>query len=623
MSATWGGCAGFGSHPALLDRVCDDFAGQWTVLDGADPGQPLPGEAVERAVIAARTPADLRRLVPFGALVPDAAQVCVVIAEAPPWAAQPLPVAGQSAAWHLLADMRILRRRRGWRIEATFSAPVPGGEILAHILYGLLGGRRHLAQPVVGLAGEGAFGWRPGDPNVTLTGVDGPVVARRDAPGCDLVLRVVDRTDRPWPDGRIPVVERAPLTAVPDGPAYPDLLPPVDETVVNPIGFRQNARGPVATLTRRAGGYSITSGLDELVRLSPSGELTDVDVARLRDAVGVAVREPDPSGLVRARIVTGLAAAGIPVLMDGDGIGDPALGAELSDALATVDEDQLASELRREEISVRLRRAALRTHGAIPRWRNIAVSAGLALPHEPPVSVLLCTCRKDMVPFALEQMERQRGVRAEVILGLHGFSAREAGVQGAIADSSLRITVVEAAAGVPFGELLNRMAAVASGSFLARVDDDDWYGPDHLADLLLAQRYSGAELVGAAAEFVYLEPINTTVRRRLGTERFTSLVAGATMLVTREMFETVGGFRPIGTTVDGQLLESVEAAGGRIYRTHGLNYVLRRRHSRAHTWRHPVQAFLKSYQEQWRGLHFNHLMESASTPHVGYWRQEP
>jgi hypothetical protein len=263
--------------------------------------------------------------------------------------------------------------------------------------------------------------------------------------------------------------------------------------------------------------------------------------------------------------------------------------------------------LRREELSIRLRRRALYDHGVVPRWRGMARAAGLPVPPGPSISILLCTRRPEMISFAVRQMERQRGVAAELVIGLHGMTAREAGVIG----STLPLTVVEAPASVPFGTMLNRMAAVASGSYLAKVDDDDWYGPDHLADLLLAQLYSGAELVGSAAEFVYLEPLDVTIRRRIGTERFVPLVAGGTMLVSRSMFEAVGGFRPLPRTVDGQLLEAVQAAGGRIYRTHGFNYVLRRRNAYGHTWRQPVQSFLASYQEQWRGLVFNELMETT------------
>jgi len=493
---TWGASVGFEICPELLDRLVDGFAGPWLPLAES----PRPDDAAEPydcVIIAARTPADVRRAVPLAGLLPRARRVRLVIAEVPPWAAQPVPVPGHEAGWCHLSELRIGRTGTGWWCDARFAEPVAGGEVLVR----------------------------------------------------------------------------------------PSL--------------------PCAALTESAAGYAIACGAETLVRIPPSGELTDADVARLRDVRGVTVPALPGRPVAAARIVAALCAAGVPVLAAADPARDALLGAELAALLEQADPDRLASDLCREVLSIRLRRCALRRHGAVARWRTIVSATGLAPPLEPTVSILLCTRRPEMIPFAIRQMEAQRGVRAELILGLHGVPARQVAAGSVL----LPITVVEAPAEMPFGQVLNRMAAAASGAFLAKVDDDDWYGPDHLADLVLAQLYSGADLVGSAAEFVYLEPIDVTIRRAIATERYAPLVAGGTILITRAMFDAVGGFRPLARTVDGQLLQAVRAAGGRIYRTHGFNYVLRRRYARGHTWQQPLPAFLTSYEEQWRGLVFTELME--------------
>ncbi|MEV4296229.1 glycosyltransferase [Microbispora rosea] len=630
--SAWGTWIGFESCPALLGRLVEGFAGPWIPLEDVPvPGMPVvPADDADAArdaapdgtgaigcvLLAARSPADLRRAVPLRGLLPAATRVRIAVADVPSWAAQPLPVAAPGACWRHLTEMRVARRGRGWHLDAAFTEPVPAGDVVAHVANGLFGGCE-AATPVAGLEGGATADWRPGDPNVTLSPPGGPVPDRRDAPGCDLPLR------RAEPDGPVAGsvagsagVGSVVTGSVVAGAVLDGLLPPLDEAVVNPIGFRRNPAQGLAALAAHREGFAVTLGADRLVRLPASGRVTDVDIARLRDVRGIEVPGPQ-AGEGRAsevaRVVAALSAAGIPVLAAPDPARDRALGPALAAALAAVTGEALASDLRREELSIRLRRAALREHGAAARWRRLALSAGLPVPPDPRVSILLCTRRPEMVPFAVEQMERQRGVSAELIVGLHGFTAREA----AIPRTRLPMTVIEAPAATPFGEVLNRMAAAASGSYLAKVDDDDWYGPDHLADLLLARRYSGADLVGSAAEFVYLEPLDVTIRRCIGTERFVPLVAGGTMLVIRAAFEAAGGFRPLARTVDGQLLQAVEAVGGRIYRTHGLGYVLRRRSAYGHTWRQPVQSFLASYQEQWRGLVFNELMEDGAR-----WRAE-
>jgi hypothetical protein len=115
------------------------------------------------------------------------------------------------------------------------------------------------------------------------------------------------------------------------------------------------------------------------------------------------------------------------------------------------------------------------------------------------------------------------------------------------------------------------------------MDDDDWYGSDFVADLLLARAYSGAEMVGTPAEFHYLVEKDVTVRRGHRAELYAPFVAGGTMLVERGLLREVGGFRSVRRYVDAQLIAAVQRAGAATYRTHGLGYLLRRNAS-GHTW---------------------------------------
>ncbi|MFE3453252.1 glycosyltransferase family 2 protein [Nonomuraea sp. NPDC059194] len=248
------------------------------------------------------------------------------------------------------------------------------------------------------------------------------------------------------------------------------------------------------------------------------------------------------------------------------------------------------ADLRREEHSVRLRRLAPRPSLT------------------PTVSVVMSSMRPHLLGSALDQIARQRHVQVEVLLGLHGIEDHPL-ARRAVEACAVPIRVVSAGADVPFGALLNRAASHASGDYLAKWDDDDWYGPDHLADLLLAKRASGADIVGTAAEFFYLEPLRTTIRRTsYRSETWSDFVAGGTILLDRDGFP---GFEPLTRGVDAALLKARHADGARIYRTHGLGYVLRRSLSEGHTWQLPLSHFLKVAHNQWRGFRPSLLMEST------------
>lgn len=327
----------------------------------------------------------------------------------------------------------------------------------------------------------------------------------------------------------------------------------LDERVFNPIGFRP--------------------GWDRGVVPLPPGPLTPALVAGLRDAQGVRV---GPGA--DARTVAGLAMAGVPLI--GPGYAE----VDLDDPLA------------REEHSLELRRAALDEHGSID-WQR-------------PVSVLLATRRPEQLDFALAQVARQRGVASvQLVLAPHGFAVDPESVRSAVGPR-VDVRVVPADAGTLFGDVLQAAAAAADGDVVLKMDDDDWYAPDVVADLLRARAYSGAELVGMPAEFHYLAPRDLTVKRGHPTELYARFVAGGTMMVDREVLREVGGFRPVRKYVDAQLLTAVTAAGGAIYRTHGLGYVLRRNES-GHTWEVDLDYLLdpSRVERTWPGLTPSRLME--------------
>jgi hypothetical protein len=92
------------------------------------------------------------------------------------------------------------------------------------------------------------------------------------------------------------------------------------------------------------------------------------------------------------------------------------------------------------------------------------------------------------------------------------------------------------------------------------------------------------------------------VRRSWGTEVFGHNVAGNSLMIDRAAFEAVNGFRALDTSGNDTIVqEDVRRAGGSIYRSHGLNFVVRRRPS-GHTWQESPDYFLESVAQTWPGL---------------------
>ncbi|TDD15451.1 glycosyltransferase [Nonomuraea diastatica] len=610
-----------------------------------------PGKAREVLVLAG-TPADLRRIATLHKLLPRAERVVVAVLDTPASHPAPVPTPTPAHRWRSLTDLRVHQpENRVWVVDARFSSSTPAGRTVTATARAFAGHRLDvIAAPAAAIAGVGAADWRPGDPNATPAEVTGPVPERVGAPGSDVVLRTLAGGPpaeapgvRPghgqgdqdggraaeegggpgtaaWAGDERPI-ERPALRAVswerlgrpgmaaspladPAVLGEPSMVPPVDERLVNPQGFVTTPSRGMASLAERDGRWSVLLDGKAVTSFAESGGVTDADVARLRQIRGVEVdwQRAHSGPLSAVRVLAGLAAAGVPLVSEPAPRWAGALGDELIGLIAT--SPDLSDDLRREEHSIRLRRAALRTHGVAARWEQLGAPA----PAPPLTSVLLATRRAGMVPFALRQVARQRGGRLEVILALHGVPKGHPDVAAATAAFEGPLTVYEADPRAVFGEVLNEAAARASGSFLLKMDDDDWYGPDFLPDLLLAHAYSGAQVVGTVPEFVYLSSIDVTVHRRQATEQITSFVAGGTILAERSAFQAVGGFRPLRRSVDTQFQEALQAAGGQIYRTHGLGYILRRGPAAGHTWQEPIGTFLQRNRQQWRGFRPNALM---------------
>ncbi len=328
--------------------------------------------------------------------------------------------------------------------------------------------------------------------------------------------------------------------------------------------------------------------VDELPE--PGTDAFDDLVASARRKRDVVVRSGAGRAPWAADAIAALGASGAPLTWAGR-------RSELPDELSPDIADVITGDVQpdrhgRELQSIRVRRAALRHQGG----QGSDVDA-------PGVSVLLASKRPADVERAVGFVARQRHVDVQLLVGLHGSGWNEDSIRSVRASAPDDTEIVQFDADRNLGDLLGALTSMARHDLVTKWDDDDWYGPDHLGDLCLAYRYSGADVVGKAAEFVYVERSDLTIRRfAYGAESYSRTLAGGTLLTSTEWLEQVGGWRPVARGVDRELLADTERVGGTSYRTHGFQYVLRRRGDAAHTWAAPDSGFLAAATDRRPGL---------------------
>ena len=133
----------------------------------------------------------------------------------------------------------------------------------------------------------------------------------------------------------------------------------------------------------------------------------------------------------------------------------------------------------------------------------------------PSVSVLVSTVRSDDLINLLQQLCAQSLPSFELQLGLHAIkvNASHKKLIQALEKRKVSVNIYTFGHEKNLGTILSSLAQSSTGEFIAKMDDDDYYGPEHLRDLLDAALDTGADVVGRAMNYVYLEPLQLTVRR--------------------------------------------------------------------------------------------------------------
>ena len=382
-------------------------------------------------------------------------------------------------------------------------------------------------------------------------------------------------------------------------------LPPVDTWSLNPTGFQ--------TVPTRGAAIAYLVGLEsqQLYVVDDVGEpildapvnlpLSTGSVRKLRPFAYIDFREV-PQTLNAAKTILQLSAAGVPLaLPEASPQMAELLGPTVTEALCGLPLDVMADPLAREAVSLRARRAVMRTQSSSAWNRELANLAGHRMQPLPLVSVILVTRRPNYLAKALQQIDAQTWERLEIVVGLHG---QNLGEHAAVGQSLRREPkIISIPDSVCFGDALNLATQECRGSYITKWDDDDLYGTEHIWDLMLAAMYSGAEVVGKGAEYVLLEELGIIVRADAHrSELMTNWVAGGTLLMSRAIHDAIGGWRPIPRSVDHALITQARDQGRRVYRTTGLGYILRR-HGLGHTWDPGLAHFLPVRSRQWRNSH--------------------
>jgi hypothetical protein len=434
--------------------------------------------------------------------------------------------------------------------------------------------------------------------------------------------------------GRRPSLRRPDLqvASTPDGRGDL-LLPTFDPTVTNPVGWQRDPSvayvvplhrppGPIAPWPEDVADEVVVLAGPDLggpARRAAVGERRAVraeDDAALADRLrrsAVVVHDPAWETDERAALRTQLhaLAVGTPVVTTAAApaarLGLPVTAVERSAALWSAAAELVADPDQRERTSVVARREVLLHHAGPARLARLLDAAGADTPRTPRLSVVLATNRGAFLEHGIRNVLGQSIEDLELVLCLHGDVPDPP--PGLLDGTHRTVQVHRLPVELHLGEVLNAGADAATGRHVAKMDDDDWYGRDHLTDLRLAIGYSGADMVGKRIDHIYLAPIERTItRRRSQPERDRPHVSGPTLFARRDTIRRVR-FGKLTGPEDSDFQRRLLADGGRVYGTHSLDVVLHRHGG--NTWDADAESLLDEAERDVEGLD---LTGTASAP---------
>ncbi|MCR8644263.1 glycosyltransferase family 2 protein [Paenibacillus sp. N1-5-1-14] len=212
------------------------------------------------------------------------------------------------------------------------------------------------------------------------------------------------------------------------------------------------------------------------------------------------------------------------------------------------------------------------------------------------VSVICCSMRERYMDNVFANYLRQTWKSKELIIilnhddmDIYDWSER--------AEKYPNVYVYQLPAHITLGDCLNFGVAKSHYKYIAKFDDDDYYGPKYLSDSMKILKRTGASVVVKKSVYMYFEKYKTLAIHVPGQEnRFTKSIRsakGATLVFKKEICSRVQ-FPSKNRGEDSGFIKKCVQKKFKVYASNRKNYVcVRRAKSSDHTWDVSNRSLLK------------------------------
>ncbi len=261
-------------------------------------------------------------------------------------------------------------------------------------------------------------------------------------------------------------------------------------------------------------------------------------------------------------------------------------------------------ETARDQLGQRGMRLVMNEHTYSDRTDRILERVGLpALGRIQPGCTVVCVSnRADRLAHALENFDRQSYGAKHLLFVTNSDDFDVDELDKRIA-AIPRARWIAADPDLTLGECLNLAIDQLDTPFVAKMDDDDLYGDDFLADLMTAFRYTEADIVGKGGYYCHVAGRDETWLRSAHREfKYGDYVAGGTIVASVDAIAELR-FQAVPRGTDSRFLKDAVAAGLRVFSADRFNFVQMRGVDRSsHTWQIDDEHYLRNARRVASGL---------------------
>jgi glycosyltransferase involved in cell wall biosynthesis len=212
----------------------------------------------------------------------------------------------------------------------------------------------------------------------------------------------------------------------------------------------------------------------------------------------------------------------------------------------------------------------------------------------PGVSVVCCSNRPGNMDMVFNNYLRQTHLPREMIIILNNNSMNLQLWQEK-ASRYPEISVFQLDEAQTLGECLNFAIERSRFDYIAKFDDDDYYGKPYLASSILALCLRNAGIAGKCSIYVYLVNKGDLLLLSPGNENcFVDSVRGATLLFKKDIWQRLR-FQEQNVGEDTSFLTDSKTNGIAIFSADRFNYVNIRQNASEHTWQLDEDEYLRAF----------------------------